>query len=68
MGSPHHSLEVHVLPGEASLLVVMNFWEELAGMYNRKLVDQTIIYEYFSEVVHDFGNDRNRSQAPTRRG
>jgi hypothetical protein len=30
----------------------LNFWEELAGMYNRKLVDREIIADYFgSEAV-----------------
>jgi len=36
------------------VLVVMNFWEELAGMYNRDLVDKKIIREYFGDVIRDF--------------
>ncbi|MGA8364647.1 MAG: hypothetical protein WB709_09015 [Solirubrobacteraceae bacterium] len=36
------------------VMIVMNFWEELASMYNRKLVDRTIIHEYFAGVIYDF--------------
>jgi hypothetical protein len=36
------------------VLIVMNFWEELASMYNRKLVDRTVIHEYFTEAIYDF--------------
>jgi hypothetical protein len=36
------------------VLIVMNFWEELASMYNRKLVDRTVIHEYFADVIYDF--------------
>ncbi len=36
------------------VLIVMNFWEELASMYNRELVDRTVIHEYFADVIYDF--------------
>jgi hypothetical protein len=32
---------------------VLNFWEEMGGMYNRKLVDRTIIDEYFGLAAID---------------
>ncbi len=37
----------------ASLLFV-NFWEELGGLYNRKLVDQEIIREYFGPAIVEY--------------
>jgi hypothetical protein len=36
------------------VLVVLNFWEELAGMYNRELVDQQIIVDYFGDAAIAF--------------
>lgn len=34
----------------------LNFWEELAGMYNRKLVDRDVIGDYFgSEALYIWG-------------
>ena len=35
-------------------LLFLNFWEELAGMYNRKLVDRTIIDEWFGDAALDY--------------
>lgn len=37
----------------ASLLFV-NFWEELGGLYNRKLVDQEVIREYFGPAIVEY--------------
>jgi hypothetical protein len=34
--------------------IALNFWEEMATMYNRKLVDQKLIEEYFGESILDF--------------
>jgi hypothetical protein len=34
---------------QLDVLLFMNFWEEMAGMYNRKLVDRKIIDEYFGD-------------------
>lgn len=34
--------------------LVLNFWEEMAGMYNRELVDQKLIDEYFGDAALDF--------------
>lgn len=34
--------------------VFPNFWEELAGMYNRKLVDRDIIDAYFGDAALDY--------------
>jgi hypothetical protein len=36
------------------VLVVLNFWEEMAGMYNRELVDQQIIVDYFGDAAIAF--------------
>lgn len=36
------------------VLVMLNFWEELAGMYNRDLVDKKIIDEYFGDAALEF--------------
>jgi hypothetical protein len=32
-------------------LLFLNFWEELAGMYNRNLVDRKIVAEWFGEAA-----------------
>ncbi len=32
-------------------LLFLNFWEELAGMYNRNLVDREIVAEWFGEAA-----------------
>ena len=32
-------------------LLFLNFWEELAGMYNRNLVDRKIVGEWFGEAA-----------------
>jgi hypothetical protein len=32
-------------------LLFLNFWEELAGMYNRKLVDREIVAEWFGDAA-----------------
>jgi hypothetical protein len=34
--------------------IALNFWEDMATMYNRKLVDQKLIDEYFGEAILDF--------------
>jgi hypothetical protein len=32
-------------------LVFVNFWEELGGLYNRRLVDRSVIRQYFGPLI-----------------
>ena len=43
------------MPYEQKLDTVqgLNFWEELAGMYNRGLVDDEIVVDYFGAAALD---------------
>ncbi len=35
-------------------LLFVNFWEELGGLYNRKLVDRGVIREYFGATIVEY--------------
>ncbi len=34
--------------------IALNFWEQMGGMYNRELVDQRLIEEYFGDAALDY--------------
>ncbi|HVA19646.1 MAG TPA: hypothetical protein VMU55_05690 [Solirubrobacteraceae bacterium] len=36
---------------QLDVLLFLNFWEELASMYNRKLVDRKIVAEWFGDAA-----------------
>jgi hypothetical protein len=41
------------LPERLHTLVFVNFWEELGGLYNRRLVDRNVIRMYFGATLVD---------------
>jgi hypothetical protein len=43
--------KAETLPNRLDSLVFINFWEEMGGLYNRRLVDRTVIRMYFGAAL-----------------
>jgi hypothetical protein len=52
-----HAWKDRELPERLSSLVFVNFWEELGGLYNRRLVDRNVVRTYFGPTLVEFWNE-----------